>query len=173
MKDCKDIIYIIVAFLMTIMICVIAFEDLDGEISAREIESSITEAPVVTSETTTEVMTEARTTEEATSVTRVHLGEFRITAYCSCAECCGIWASKRPNGIVYGASGEELIANYSIAVDPEVIPYGTKVYFNDNEYIAHDCGGAIKENRIDLYFNSHREAIEWGVQYHEVYMEVN
>ena len=98
----------------------------------------------------------------------ISLGEFKITAYCSCSKCCGKWAYNRPNGIVYGASGNELIPNYSIAVDPNVIPYGTKVYFNDNEYVAHDCGGSIKGNRIDLYFNSHDDALEWGVQYYDV-----
>ena len=99
----------------------------------------------------------------------ISLGEFKITAYCSCSKCCGKWADNRPNGIVYGASGNELIPNYSIAVDPNIIPYGTKVYFNDNEYVAHDCGGSIKGNDIDLYFDSHDDALAWGVQYFEVY----
>lgn len=100
----------------------------------------------------------------------VSLGEFKITAYCSCAKCCGEWANKRPDGIVYGACGKELVADYSIAVDPRVIPYGTTVYFDGREHIAHDCGGAIKENRIDLYMSTHEAALEWGVQYHDVYL---
>ena len=43
-----------------------------------------------------------------------YLGEFRITAYCSCEICCGKWAENRPDGIVYGASGEELVAGVSV-----------------------------------------------------------
>ena len=103
----------------------------------------------------------------------ISLGEFKVTAYCSCEKCCGRWAKNRPNGIVYGASGEQLIPNVSIATDPSVIPYGTTVVINGNEYVSHDCGGAIKENRIDIYMESHEQALEWGVKYLEVFMEGN
>lgn len=105
----------------------------------------------------------------------ISLGEFRITAYCACKKCCGKWAENRPldangNPIVYGSTGKVLTAGYSIAVDPDVIPYGTKVYIDGREYIAHDTGGAIDENRIDLYMGSHEDALEWGVQYREVFV---
>ena len=99
------------------------------------------------------------------------LGEFKITAYCSCKKCCEQYADNRPNGKVYGASGAELKPNYSIAVDPDVIPYGTKVYIDGREYIAQDTGGAIAGNRIDLYMSNHEEALEWGVQYCEVFVK--
>lgn len=104
------------------------------------------------------------------------LGEFKLTAYCSCESCCGQWALDRPvdeegHQIVIGASGEQLIEGVSIAVDKEVIPYGTTVVINDREYIAHDCGGAIKENRIDVYFENHQDALEFGVQHAEVFMK--
>ena len=74
---------------------------------------------------------------------------------------------------MYGASGEVLIPYVSIATDTSVIPYGTTVIINGNEYVSHDCGGAIKDNRIDIYMSSHEEALEWGVQYLEVFMEGN
>lgn len=101
----------------------------------------------------------------------VSLGNFKITAYCSCSKCCGEWANNRPNGLVIGSTGEELKASYSIAVDPKVISYGSIVEINGKEYKAQDCGGAIKENRIDIYMNSHQEALEWGVQKHEVFLK--
>lgn len=100
----------------------------------------------------------------------VSLGEYKLTAYCSCSKCCGKWADNRPDGIVYGSIGKELIAGYSIAVDPDVIPYGTVVIINGQEYEAMDCGGAIKDNRIDVYFSDHDEALEFGVQYAEVFL---
>ena len=105
----------------------------------------------------------------------ISLGEFRITAYCACKKCCGVWADSRPldrsgNPIVYGASGNRLLAGYSIAVDPDVIPYGTKVYIDGREYIAHDTGGAIDGNRIDFYMGSHEDALAWGVRYREVFV---
>lgn len=103
------------------------------------------------------------------------LGEFVLTAYCSCEKCCGKWALNRPldeNGeqIVYGASGARLIEGISVAVDPDVIPYGTELYINGNLYIAHDCGGAIKGNRIDVYFATHEEAWNFGKQTAEVFI---
>ena len=99
------------------------------------------------------------------------LGSFKVTAYCSCESCCGEWAYNRPNGIVYGASGMELVGGYSIAVDPTVIPYGTIVIIDGQEYIAADCGGAIKGNRIDLYYSSHERALQHGVGYYDVYVK--
>lgn len=101
----------------------------------------------------------------------VSLGEFKLTAYCSCAKCCGNWAYNRPNGIIYGAIGEELKEGYSIAVDPNVIPYRTEVIIDGHTYKAQDCGGAIKGNRIDVYFNNHNDALEFGVQYAEVFLK--
>lgn len=103
------------------------------------------------------------------------IGEFRLTAYCSCEKCCGEWALNRPkdeNGkdIVYGSTGAILAAGASIAVDPSVIPYGSQVEINGHTYTAHDTGGAIKGNRIDVYFDNHQDALSFGVQYAEVFL---
>lgn len=105
----------------------------------------------------------------------ISLGEFKLTAYCSCSRCCSHWAYNRPvdedgKEIVIGAAGEPLTAGYSIAVDPKVIPYGTVLIIDGKEYEAQDCGGAIKNKRIDVYFNSHKEALEFGVQYAEIFI---
>ena len=51
----------------------------------------------------------------------------------------------------------------TIAVDPKVIPYGSIVYIQDYGYfIAEDCGGDIKSNRIDVFTASHENAIQQG-----------
>lgn len=100
------------------------------------------------------------------------LGEFKLTAYCPCEICCGKWANNRPDGIVYGAIGEELKEGYSIAVDPNVIPYRAEVIINGKAYKAQDCGGAIKGNRIDVYMKNHNDALEFGVQYAEVFVKL-
>lgn len=102
----------------------------------------------------------------------VSLGKFKLTAYCPCEECCGKWANNRPDGIVYGAIGEELKEGYSIAVDPNVIKYRTEVIINGKTYKAQDCGGAIKGNRIDVYFENHNDALEFGVQYAEIFVNL-
>lgn len=111
-------------------------------------------------------------TKEETKEEYVSLGEFKLTAYCPCEKCCGKWANNRPNGIVYGAIGEELKESYSIAVDPDVIPYRTEVIINGKTYKAQDCGGAIKGNRIDVYFEDHNDALEFGIQYEEVFVKM-
>ena len=117
---------------------------------------------------------EQKSGEEKNEI-NVSLGKFKVTAYCSCKKCCGKWAENRPvdeNGkeIVYGSTGEILTAGVSIAVDPAVIPYGSVVEFNNHTYTAHDTGSAIKGNRIDVYFDDHQEALEFGVQYAEVFL---
>lgn len=105
----------------------------------------------------------------------VDIGLFKLTAYCPCSDCCGEWAWNRPsdahgNKIVYTATGEIAEAGRTIAVDPNVIPYGTEVIIDGNTYIATDRGGAIKDNRIDVYMDDHYEALEFGVQYATVYV---
>lgn len=98
------------------------------------------------------------------------LGEFTLTAYCPCAKCCGKWA----NGIT--ATGTTATEGRTIAVDPRVIPYGSSVtiYFADgasHSYTAEDCGGGIKGNRLDIYFDDHQAALQFGVQSAMVYVE--
>lgn len=67
------------------------------------------------------------------------------------------------------ARGNPLIPYKYIAVDPKVIPYGTKVYipeFRDSPFggifIADDCGGAIKGNRIDVLLPNKKTANQFG-----------
>lgn len=64
------------------------------------------------------------------------------------------------------ATGLDLRANPGakvIAVDPSVIPLGTKVYVEGYGYaVAADTGGAIKGNKIDVFFSSKSEAYKWG-----------
>ena len=96
------------------------------------------------------------------------LGEFKVTAYCSCRKCCGVWAENRPNGIVYTASGEKAEAGKTIAVDTSVIPLGTEVKIGDVIYTAQDTGSAVKGNVIDIYFDNHEDAVKHGVKHLEV-----
>lgn len=106
---------------------------------------------------------------------KISLGEFKLTAYCSCVTCCEEYALNRPidengNQIVYTASGNRAVQGVTVAVDPALIPYGTELEINGNKYIAHDCGGDIKEKRIDVYFENHQDAWNFGTQYAEVFL---
>ena len=64
------------------------------------------------------------------------------------------------------ATGTKPTFGRTIAVDPKVIPYGTRVYIPefDKTFIAEDCGGGIKGNKIDIYMNTKEECINWGVR---------
>lgn len=91
------------------------------------------------------------------------LGTFTITAYCPCAKCCG-----KDDGIT--ATGVKATAGRTIAVDPDVIPYGTELFIDGFTYRAEDTGGSIKGNKLDIFFANHLEALEWGVREYEVFI---
>lgn len=104
------------------------------------------------------------------------LGEFTLTAYCPCVRCCGVWSeqhqSKKGTGYIQKtASGTIPTAGKTIATDTNTIPFGTTVIINGHEYVAEDKGGAIKGNRIDVFFDSHEEALAFGRQKSEVFVK--
>lgn len=100
----------------------------------------------------------------------VSLGEFKITYYCPCEICCGIWSNPENPTTASGARAE---AGKTIAVDPTVIPYGTEVVINNQTYIAQDSGSAIKDKKIDIYVEDHMEALQLGVDFFEVFVKGN
>jgi 3D (Asp-Asp-Asp) domain-containing protein len=105
----------------------------------------------------------AEKTETTTKAEELQsLGTFRLTAYCPCSKCCN-----EETGIT--ATGTKATEGRTVAVDPKIIPYGTQLMINGSLYVAEDCGGAINNKTIDIYFNSHAEALSFGVQYAEVY----
>lgn len=112
--------------------------------------------------------------EEPAEPEPVLLGSFRVTAYCACEKCCGEWAKNRPNGIVYGAAGIELKAGVSCA---SPLPLGTVVEVEGlGEYIVQDRLATwvvekYGENQIDIYFDSHEAACEFGLKQLNVYLK--
>lgn len=94
------------------------------------------------------------------------LGEFVITYYCPESCCCGEYA----DGVT--ASGTKATEGRTIAADPDVLPMGTTVIIDGHTYTVEDVGGAIKGKRIDIFMNSHEEALQAGVRTAEVFEEV-
>jgi len=86
----------------------------------------------------------------------VYLGEFELTAYCKCTKCCGKWSDSPCK------NGENPVADYTIAVDPKVIPLNSFVEIEGVKYKAMDTGSAIKGNIIDVYFDKHSDALDFG-----------
>lgn len=104
--------------------------------------------------------------------------EAKATAYCLCKKCCGKSETHPEYGVT--ASGLKIIPGTGmkvIAVDPNVIPLGTKVYIEglngakDYGYaIAADTGSAIKDLKIDLYMETHEKAYQWGRKQVKIYV---
>lgn len=95
----------------------------------------------------------AKETQAATK--KVYLGKYTLTAYCPCKKCSGGHGKKT-------ASGKTAKQGRTIAVDKKKIKLGTKIKINGKTYTAEDTGGAIKGNRIDVYFSSHKKALQFG-----------
>lgn len=102
-----------------------------------------------------------------------YLGEFRITHYCACERCCG----KSEDDPWYGitATGTVATEGRTIAVDPDIIPYGSRVavFYDDGrivEYVAEDCGGAIDGLEVDVFIADHDRARALGVKSGSVYI---
>jgi 3D (Asp-Asp-Asp) domain-containing protein len=80
---------------------------------------------------------------------------FEATAYCSCRKCCG-----KSDGIT--ASGVRAKEG-TVAVDPKVIPLGSRIYIEGMGYFrAEDTGGMIRGNKLDIWFPTHNEALKFG-----------
>ena len=123
------------------------------------------EEPKETEEQTMEaVVIQNAAPEETTPALRYH-GLCRITAYCSCQQCCGEWANDRPvdeegNPIVYGASGIELTPGVSVACS---LPYGTEIMIDGlpGTYLVEDRTAEWVQDKyngmtVDIYMDDHQ-----------------
>jgi 3D (Asp-Asp-Asp) domain-containing protein len=92
--------------------------------------------------------------------------EMRVTAYCPCPSCCGEYS----DGIT--ANGHEILPGDTFVAADRRYPFHTEMlipgYSNSRPVKVLDRGGAIKGNRLDVFFATHEEALQWGVQYLEV-----
>lgn len=94
-----------------------------------------------------------------------NIGQFDLSFYCPCEKCVG------KKKIVRTASGTKPKANYTIAVDTRIIPLGSILYIEGFGYfIAQDTGSAIKGNRIDVFVDSHQQALKLGRKKANVYL---
>jgi len=98
-------------------------------------------------------------TPEGDVLTYTHVDTYKATSYCRTDE-----------GGEYTSTGTKTRVGV-IAVDPRLIPYGTRMYVvtKDGSYIygvgtAEDCGGDIKNKRLDLFYETRSEALAFGVR---------
>ena len=98
--------------------------------------------------------------EEEQEVPVVHLwGVATITHYCNCSACCGQWAGGGT------ASGTVPTAGRTVAAE---LPFGTRLVINGHEYIVEDRG--VSGCWVDIYCDSHAEALARGMYQTEVYI---
>ena len=136
----------------------------DIEIEKTVISEVVLQEPVnkivQVQKTQTSRSAQARTadaTASATTSTVINGQTYKITAYCSCSKCCGKTTGRT-------ASGTKATAGRTVAASSK-FAFGTKLNIGGHIYTVEDRGGAINGNRIDIYVNSHAQALQWGVKY--------
>lgn len=132
----------------------------DIEIEKTEISSVTIKEPVNKIVQVSTKQTSRSSSSSRTGTTTASNGKYKVTAYCSCIKCCG-----KTNGIT--AMGTKARANHTVAASSQ-FAFGTQLKINGVVYTVEDRGGAIYGNKIDIYMDSHAEALAWGVRYLDV-----
>jgi 3D (Asp-Asp-Asp) domain-containing protein len=90
----------------------------------------------------------------------------KVTGYCPCSKCCGEYS----DGIT--ANGHKIQPGDTFVAADKRYSFGTEMviegYNNGKPVKVLDRGGAIKGNKLDAFFHTHQEALEWGVRYIDV-----
>lgn len=89
------------------------------------------------------------------------LGMFSISGYCSCSKCSG------EHTLTY--SGTVPKSKHTISADTSVLPIGTKVMIDGTVYTVEDIGSSVDGNKLDIFFDSHEEALDFGRQTKEAF----
>ena len=87
-----------------------------------------------------------------------YLGNFTLTAYCNCAQCCGTADNLTASGTVPTAGRTVAMAG---------VPFGTQLLINGNVYTVEDLGTPY--GHVDIFFDNHSDALSFGLQSAEVY----
>ena len=133
----------------------------DSEGSSSE-ESSYDESEDTSSEETSSdeaADTSVDTSSDSSSSSQgTYLGNFTLTAYCNCAQCCGTAGNLTASGTVPTAGRTVAMAG---------VPFGTKLLINGTVYTVEDLGTPY--GHVDIYCGSHSEALSFGLQSADVY----
>lgn len=96
--------------------------------------------------------------EASSSGQGTYLGNFTLTAYCNCAQCCGTAGNLTASGTVPTAGRTVAMAG---------VPFGTQLLINGNVYTVEDLGTPY--GHVDIFFNDHASALAFGLQSADVY----
>jgi len=96
--------------------------------------------------------------------------QMRVTGYCPCRQCCGDFS----DGIT--ANNHRIQPGDTFVAADKSYRFGTEMVipgYNTRQSVqVMDRGGAIKGNRLDIFFHSHQQALQWGVQHLDVLIKV-
>lgn len=134
----------------------------DVEIEKTVISEVVVKEPVnkivqVTQVVTSRAISLPRTASASSEGVAEGATTYKITAYCPCSKCCGKATGRT-------ASGTTATAGRTVAASSK-FAFGTKLNIGGHIYTVEDRGGAINGNKIDIFVNSHAEALQWGVRY--------
>ena len=107
--------------------------------------------------------TNASEAQEAEAPAEIYAGRFTTTAYCSCRRCCRGGKNRTKSGTIPQAG-------HTISADLRVFPLGTKLRINGVVYTVEDSGSGIRGNKLDIFFNSHSQALQYGKRSADVYI---
>ena len=110
------------------------------------------------SEEVSQDTSDSSSVQSSSSGQGTYLGNFTLTAYCNCAQCCGTAGNLTASGTVPTAGRTVAMAG---------VPFGTQLLINGNVYTVEDLGTPY--GHVDIYFGSHAEALAFGLQTAEVY----
>ena len=128
-----------------------------------EIEKSVISEVVVQEPVNKIIQVQKKSTSRSSTLPRTSSSSstggtvYKITAYCPCSKCCGKSTGRT-------ASGTKATAGRTVAASSK-FAFGTKLNIGGHVYTVEDRGGAVKGNKIDIFVNSHAEALQWGVRY--------
>ena len=131
----------------------------EAEVAAQAEAENADEA-AMTENTDTNAAAEA---QEAEAPAEIYAGRFTTTAYCSCRRCCRGGKNRTKSGTIPQAG-------HTISADLRVFPLGTKLRINGVVYTVEDSGSGIRGNKLDIFFNSHSQALQYGKRSADVYI---
>ena len=133
-------------------------EDTSDEECTEETDSSDDSEDADTSSDSEAASEEQTSSESSDSSQGKYLGNFTLTAYCNCAQCCGTAGNLTASGTVPTAGRTVAMAG---------VPFGTQPLINGTGYTVEDLGTPY--GHVDIYFDNHSDALSFGLQTAEVY----
>lgn len=133
-------------------------EDTSDEEYTEETDSSDDSEDADTGSDSEAASEEQTSSESSDSSQGKYLGNFTLTAYCNCAQCCGTAGNLTASGTVPTAGRTVAMAG---------VPFGTQLLINGTVYTVEDLGTPY--GHVDIYFDNHSDALSFGLQTAEVY----